>query len=557
MDTESKSAIKNYFSLLDFFTKAAQGSGSFNYGSNTLSSSDKVSSLSSEVESARGLRRQASGILQQLRGAKIFSIPFSVYSEVWDAVDQFISDDAGCKIPESFKTSKLLNANKNINSSEPLDNYVVRIIDHLDMQMSVVSGDEELPYARDAFVEGMLDPLVAYMNQWPDIGRRYPERMPFGLTYLGYGDGIELSSFQLAMRFRNTANVPSPMKTKDRFIEAEDFISYRILGHLLNANGESWEMSSYTIAEPLVLPAKIPKVGGRTMSLSSSNLDSDQFAYLKEGMKSPKYRALLNGVYNQFNDTLVVGGYLPLSGEYSDYTLFATRHEEYGDAWTFGKLVEGFAYYSAHVGPEVVKTQNISSKDPLGYWCNSWSLSPWIVPTLIDLINENNKTFVFKGTYDSSTRKELGKNHKRLVKQRKKRPVLPAYYVIDVKPKIVRATSSDALRNSFSRGRKLTHRHDRDGHERVLVKRGRLPLLDDDRALLESRGYTLYADSQPLNKDRDRLIRRRLPMRNHGEWLAMRVSWVKESVVGDESLPYRPAVRRLSTESIVDLVRGS
>jgi hypothetical protein len=342
-------------------------------------------------------------------------------------------------------------------------------------------------------------------------------------------------------------------------LRPEDFASYKILGHLLGSDGEAWEMSSYTVYEPMALPKEIPEYGGRTMSLSGKNIAPSQLEYLHEGMSSPKFRAILNSTLEKYNELLYEFGYKPLPGSYKDYMLYPTTHPEAGDAWTFGRAVRGFAYYSVHVGSEKASQEGVLFEDPLGYWCNPWSLSPWILPTLVDLINENNKTFVFNGTYDKQTRREIGKDHKRLVRRKKKRTVLPAYYVIDVKPKVVRARSQSSLKNSGGpkRSHKLTHRHDRDGHERVLVKRGPLPLLEDDRALLEARGYVLYTESQPLAADKDRLVRRRLPLREPGEWLAMKTSWVSESVVGDPSLPYRPAVRRLSTESIVDLVRGS
>ena len=190
-------------------------------------------------------------------------------------------------------------------------------------------------------------------------------------------------------------------------------------------------------------------------------------------------------------------------------------------------------------------------------WEIPGTLMPWFIPTMIDLINENNKTFTFQGSYDKKTRRELGRKHKKFVKRKKGRPVLPAYYVIDIAPKIVRKRAKNVLRSHSNPGSPLTHRHDRDGHERVLVRRGELPLDNDERQLLTLRGYDVYTESQPSDENKRRLVRRRLPLRHEGEWLAVRTSWVNSTVVGDESLPYKPALRRLTANSIVDLLRSN
>ena len=191
------------------------------------------------------------------------------------------------------------------------------------------------------------------------------------------------------------------------------------------------------------------------------------------------------------------------------------------------------------------------------WWTVGGSLLEWFIPTIIDLINENNKTFVFKGNYDKNTRREIGKKHRKIIKKKKGRHVLPAYYVIDVKPKAVRKyTSSKLARNSTTTGRALTHRHDRDGHERVLVRRGDLPLHEDERELLTLRGYDVYTHSQPSNENERRLVIRKLPLRQEGEWLAVKTSWVNSTVVGGEDLPYKPAVRRVSSSSIGGVLKG-
>ena len=193
-----------------------------------------------------------------------------------------------------------------------------------------------------------------------------------------------------------------------------------------------------------------------------------------------------------------------------------------------------------------------------GVWRDPRTLVPMFIPTLIDLINENNKTFVFEGTYSKDSKEELGKKHKKVVKRKKKRPILPAYYVIDISPKVMRKYVGKSIRKGSSgTGRTLTHRHDRDGHERLLVQRGELPLLDDDRQLLLLRGYDVYADTQPVDENKRRLVRRRLPLRHEGEWLAIKTSWVNSTVVGDELLPYKPALRRLTANSIVDLLKSN
>jgi hypothetical protein len=555
MDAGSKAAIKNYFSLVDFFTKSSQRGS--------------VTPVSERGLSEGHLRKEASSILSQLRDAKIFSIPLAVHREVWCAADKLVVEQSGCKIPASLGH---LNFDDIRNSfpEDPLDPTPVKVVDFLGWPDSRDGADR----AAVKNVEDVIDPFLQYMNSaWPDIGRNYPTRMPFGLMYLGYGEGVALSSFQISMRFKNDAlrnNIEGNPTGLPESIKAEDFESYKVFGHLLNATGEAWELSSYSMFEPLVLPAGVANSpstrvsnsnrSGVTVCVSERTLEESYLKVLREGPDHPEFYAPVMALMGDFNRSLRERGFKPLPGSVDDYTLHPLVSKETGETlWTLGRLLRGFSYYALHTGPETAKKEGVRTRDPLGYWSSPWSLSPWVVPTLVDLINENNKTFVFNGTYDKEARRDIGREHKRLVRRKKKRAVLPAYYVIDVKPKVVRARAKSSLQKALgcTRTHTLTHRHDRDGHERVLVKRGALPLREDDQLLLEARGYTLYTDSQPEDADKGRLVRRRLPLREPGEWLAMRTSWVSEAVVGDESLPYRPAVRRLSTDSIVDLIRGT
>jgi len=131
--------------------------------------------------------------------------------------------------------------------------------------------------------------------------------------------------------------------------------------------------------------------------------------------------------------------------------------------------------------------------------------------------------------------------------------------VIDVVPRVITKSVAKTLRSAARRGTgsPLTHRHDRIGHERVLIRRGMLPLDPEEKRLLTLRDYAVYIHDQPLNESRSRLLRRNLPLRRDGEWLAVKTTWVKSSVIGNEELPYKPALWRLSDRSIVDFIKSN
>lgn len=87
-------------------------------------------------------------------------------------------------------------------------------------------------------------------------------------------------------------------------------------------------------------------------------------------------------------------------------------------------------------------------------------------------------------------------------------------------------------------------RFDRRGHKVVLKQRGTVPLAAGRAAVLKYRGYTVvYHDDKIDQSLLASMTSRNIAPPTVGEWLAVRVTWRSASVVGDESLPYVPAIR--------------
>lgn len=89
-----------------------------------------------------------------------------------------------------------------------------------------------------------------------------------------------------------------------------------------------------------------------------------------------------------------------------------------------------------------------------------------------------------------------------------------------------------------------TYRFDSRAHQRLLCYRGQIPIPERDHASLERRGYRVFCG--PLPREwADAMGHRGHDSQRAGEWVALRLVNVRESIKGDSRLPYVPSTRAL------------
>lgn len=209
--------------------------------------------------------------------------------------------------------------------------------------------------------------------------------------------------------------------------------------------------------------------------------------------------------------------------------------EHVGMMWAINYLTEGIgiAEYDGLVGTWAMNC--------------AYALNPWIVNALVSLVREQ-RTFIGKRALDPLQRKRFQRAGPSMGI---KRPLPQPYYLVRLKHR--------AILDSFEREKKrirkhafqFSHRFDRSGHEVVIVRRGPLPMSAKDRAYFEQRAkrtkgeQRIYTIDTPTAEDYQRLMARGIEPKRTDEWMVVLVTWKDATVVGDEKLPYVPALRRL------------
>ena len=174
-----------------------------------------------------------------------------------------------------------------------------------------------------------------------------------------------------------------------------------------------------------------------------------------------------------------------------------------------------------------------------GQWVRAFSLDPWILTSLVDLVHTY-KTFVEEQPRGMKYRAEIKKIAKRF---RIKKPIPPPYYTVRLKQDMIEARLSEQFPSTRPK-REYSHRFDRRGHERCLFRRGKLPLDPKKETKLRKRGYKIFANDPVDLATYRRLAERGMPRKGHDEWLATKSVWIDNQVIGDQSKPYRPAIRK-------------
>lgn len=171
-------------------------------------------------------------------------------------------------------------------------------------------------------------------------------------------------------------------------------------------------------------------------------------------------------------------------------------------------------------------------------WKSAHSLNPFVVTAL-------NEHILTHQTYVQSHRPGMRArmNFKKVRKSNRKdsKGWLPQpYYVVPVRDKVIEERQRA---DESGLGRRLSYRHDREGHERMYLRRGPLPLSSKDAAKLEKYGYTIHTTTRPSAEMLEGMVRRGHKPKGRDEWLAVKVRWIENTVIGDPNLPYVPAVR--------------
>ena len=197
-----------------------------------------------------------------------------------------------------------------------------------------------------------------------------------------------------------------------------------------------------------------------------------------------------------------------------------------GDMWTFlhnaRKEVNCFRARSADSGWPAVEYIFCSELPPL----------------IIEYVNQQRTFIVSEDVLGlrrrmKMNRKALGLSGKHIIP--------PPFYRIRLRSKVIQ----EVVRR-VADGMPSAYRHDVRAHERCRVRRGPLPVHQDQREKLERLGYQIYTIEKLSAEMLVRFAERSIPFKRVDEWMAIKVTWVNAHISpGDESLPYVPALRTM------------
>jgi hypothetical protein len=208
-----------------------------------------------------------------------------------------------------------------------------------------------------------------------------------------------------------------------------------------------------------------------------------------------------------------------------------------GDVWAF----------VGHVRvdePDVSFTVHLERHE--GKWMRPDTLTAWIVPWLINYINEHQALVVDKTR--ALSHKYMLKNMRRRYKHQPAVP--PPYYVVPISMDDVREEQDYGEEGGPGRGVDWSHRWKRRGHERVKVRRGKLPLdpKKEQRLRREWGGckgnFEMFTTSGLSIRAAKAMAKRGIPFKRPDEWVAVLYTWIDEQVVLKDrlDLPFIPSV---------------
>jgi hypothetical protein len=218
--------------------------------------------------------------------------------------------------------------------------------------------------------------------------------------------------------------------------------------------------------------------------------------------------------------------------------LFQDAH---GEPWAIEIIGATHDYEKANDPTEVERVETLvwaTAYNPLDGWKHPFDLNPWVINSLMAHLM-GFQTFIEESFISPTARWE----RKKFERQTKvKLPVPKPYYTIKLQSKLIEDRTRKLL-PKLGRTYEYNHRWEVRGHERVRFQRGELPIDPKLRRKLVKRGYRVYDIEEPVAEDVARMIRRGLPPKRPGEWLALKVSQVKPYTKGPEGTPLVPSMR--------------
>lgn len=178
-----------------------------------------------------------------------------------------------------------------------------------------------------------------------------------------------------------------------------------------------------------------------------------------------------------------------------------------------------------------------------GGWTYPELFTPWILISLCSQINSN-KTTLIKGGADAHNEFVSMQNKMHAKRLLIKKAPPPQFYYVPIKNDLM----IEELRNQYEYSRSLvqeySHRWDVRGHERCRIYRGKLPLDHAEHGKFVERDYLVFRDfvDEPTKQ---RLLDRKMPLLQPGEWLAIKTTWIDHHIKGPEGAPYVPSMHGL------------
>jgi hypothetical protein len=182
-----------------------------------------------------------------------------------------------------------------------------------------------------------------------------------------------------------------------------------------------------------------------------------------------------------------------------------------------------------------------------GKWTHPLTLAPWVVPALVEWVNDHKVVTVEQVPRTLSYKRMCQREGKR--RGNLKRPIPPPYYAVTMRDQLI--LEEDYQRRFPKRRASIDWQHQWlvTGHDRIRVKRGPLPMPEKIEAKLRKprrsgSSYLIFKDSHPQGELAKQLWRRGVKPKQADEWMAVLVSRVGDYVKGPADKPLIPSTRR-------------
>jgi hypothetical protein len=189
--------------------------------------------------------------------------------------------------------------------------------------------------------------------------------------------------------------------------------------------------------------------------------------------------------------------------------------------------------------PAVMGATSMMMERHSGKWNAPYTLAPWIIPSLIEWVNEHKS--VVEDTRSLGYKIKVKKQFK---KARLKKTAPPPYYTVRMQDVTIKETAKDTFGTRYKETYEYSHRWTVRGHWMIRVKRGPLPLDANLEADLRKRKYRIFTHNEPDWDTWKHLRHRKVEPKRVDEWMAVLVSWRKDYVKGPEDKPLIPSVRK-------------